>query len=828
MFVVDTSKKLVDLLVRQGRLKKEVADSWGNLSNFEVEQKLKAEKMLSDEDIARSYAQLYSLPYVSLKNRPIDSNVLSAIPREIALKFQIVAYDLAENASLSDSVYKQTLFLAVASPAQLSANATEVLSSLEKKKHLRIQLAVTTADDLKSVLAKIPVQTPSSVPAPTSLPAAPPVKPVSQPVSEEKNQPQTESKPSFRLSLTNPIVNLRTIDLDKIQIPYEVVCKFPEDIARKYRMIVFEAPHPSFIKVAVADPYDKKIREILGFVKEKNDIAIQEFIATPEQINRAMKYYKKPAPPVVPAPEIKPVNPPKPPEASLQKVQPIQPQPPEKPQEQSQIKPQIQPVEKLPEKLPERFQEQPIRPTFTTNQSSQPKISPRRFVMKPKLQEPAPKVEVTQQKPVPTVEGAPQKPIQAMAAQENNLDKFLGEEVKTVEDLQAICETGNVPKIVAAAVALAVLKKASDIHVESEEKDLRIRFRVDGILKDIIRLPLSIQPAVISRIKILSKLKIDETRIPQDGRFDVTTRGHAIDLRVSTLPTVHGEKAAMRILDKSAHIYTLEELGFVGRNLQAVIENINKPYGVVLSTGPTGSGKSTTLYAILNRISNTSVNIVTLEDPVEYEVPGINQCQIKPKIGFTFANGLRSILRQDPNIIMVGEIRDSETASLATHAALTGHLVLSSLHTNDSAGALPRMMNMGVEPFLITSSINVIIAQRLVRKLCPKCVRPARIPEPIMRDIEKELAGFNLPTPYQFLEGKGCDACENGYSGRIGIFEVLVMTDKIEAAVIARKTSSEIKTEAIREGMTTMKQDGLIKALKGQTSVNDVLRVMTI
>ena len=323
-------------------------------------------------------------------------------------------------------------------------------------------------------------------------------------------------------------------------------------------------------------------------------------------------------------------------------------------------------------------------------------------------------------------------------------------------------------------------------------------------------------------------MKIDETRVPQDGRFDVKVQGHEIDLRVSTLPTIRGEKAALRILDKSQNIYTLEDLGFSGRNLKVLEENITKPYGVILSTGPTGSGKSTTLYSILKKVAGPSVNVITLEDPVEYEMPGINQCQVKPKIGFSFAEGLRSVLRQDPNIIMVGEIRDAETAGMTTHAALTGHLVLSTLHTNDAAGALPRLTNMGVEPFLITSSINLVIGQRLVRKVCPHCRHEANIPPQLVADIEKELANLNLPKPYKFFEGTGCTECNNGYSGRLGIYEVLSMTEKIEDLAINRRPASEIKVAAIADGMITMKQDGLIKALQGLTTISEVLRVTLI
>lgn len=405
---------------------------------------------------------------------------------------------------------------------------------------------------------------------------------------------------------------------------------------------------------------------------------------------------------------------------------------------------------------------------------------------------------------------------------------MLGQPVETPEQLEAITKDNNIPKIVAALVAMATFKKASDIHVEPSKDKLRVRFRIDGILRDIIQLPMELHPAIISRVKILSNLKIDQTRVPQDGRFECISGGHAIDLRVSTLPTILGEKLALRILDKSAQIFTMEQLGLTGSGLKSVVDNIDKPYGIILSTGPTGSGKSTTLYAILNRVSTASVNIVTLEDPVEYELEGLNQCQIKPKIGFTFANGLRSVLRQDPNIIMVGEIRDAETASLAIHAALTGHLVLSSLHTNDAAGALPRLINMGIEPFLITSSLNAIVAQRLVRKLCPKCKIPARVPAPVEQEIETELAQFNLPKPYHFFEGRGCPECDLGYKGRIGIFEVLTMNEEIENLAIQHKPSSEIKLAAIKNGMVSIKQDGLIKALKGITTINEVLRVVTV
>jgi type IV pilus assembly protein PilB len=330
-------------------------------------------------------------------------------------------------------------------------------------------------------------------------------------------------------------------------------------------------------------------------------------------------------------------------------------------------------------------------------------------------------------------------------------------------------------------------------------------------------------------------MKIDEQRVPQDGRFDVTIDSRQVDLRVSTLPTVHGEKVVMRLLDKSEAIMTLEQLGVTGSNFDTLIANIKKPYGVILATGPTGSGKSTTLYAILSRISKPGVNVVTLEDPVEYELPGINQAQVKPSIGFTFAEGLRSVLRQDPNIIMVGEIRDLETAAMVTHAALTGHLVLSTLHTNDASGALPRLINMGVEPFLITSSINDVIGQRLVRKVCESCRERVEIPPAVKTFIKKQLSEVpsvqlkNLDLEQlTFYHGRGCPNCTNGYRGRIGIFEVLAMNEKIEELAIKKAPASDIRQAAIEAGMITMTQDGLIKALKGITTIDEVMRVTTV
>lgn len=728
---IQNKKRLIDILIEQDKIKKDVVSFWGGLSNSELEEKLKNERLVSQETISRAYATLYNLPFITLKNRPIQRECLEMIPKDLAQEFKILCYEHEK----ADAGRGETVHIAVAQPGKLSDNLPAVLNKLEEEKHLKVELAIVTLDDFSIAFSQYPA-TPEAI------------------------KPYQEKPAS--ISITSPSIPHKTIELDKINIPYGVITKFPEDIALKYQMVVFESPTPFAIKVAVVDPDDKKIRDILDFIRTKNDIAIEEFKVTPSEINRAVRFYH--------------------------------------PEKLVAPKPAPPPEEALPEKKPEEKEEIP-----------------------PKEEEKPP---VKEGKEVPEVKSEARKPL--IMPDENDFDKFLGRNIKSTEDLQEVAESGHVPKIVAAAVILAVSKKASDIHIEPAEKNIRLRFRIDGLLRDVIKLPIDILPAIVSRVKILSKMKIDETRIPQDGRFDCIAVGHAIDLRIATLPTIHGEKLAMRILDKSAHLYTLEELGLAGRNLKVLLDNMNKPYGVILSTGPTGSGKTTTLYAVLNRISNASVNIITLEDPVEYEIAGINQCQIKPKIGFSFVNGLRSVLRQDPNIIMVGEIRDSETAALATHAALTGHLVLSTLHTNDAAGALPRIVDMGVEPFFLTSLINAIIGQRLVRKLCIKCKGPARVPGPIMKEIEDELAKFNLPKPYHFFEGRGCSDCELGYVGRVGIFEVLTMSQKLEELVLTNKPASELKNQAIRDGMVTMKQDGLIKALKGQTTINEVLRVITV
>ncbi len=402
------------------------------------------------------------------------------------------------------------------------------------------------------------------------------------------------------------------------------------------------------------------------------------------------------------------------------------------------------------------------------------------------------------------------------------------------EVLERVMAEAPITKIVATVLRHAYEGRASDIHVEPGETQLRIRFRVDGILHSSLLLPKQIQAAVVSRIKILSNMKIDETRIPQDGRFYSRINENKIDFRVSTLPTPYGEKVVLRLLDATSGVMDLETLGLWGRNLRLVKENIIKPFGMVLLTGPTGSGKTTTLYAIMKILNQETVNIISLEDPIEYFIEGINQSQIKPEIGYTFASGLRSILRQDPNVIMVGEIRDEETADLSVHAALTGHIVLSTLHTNNAVGVIPRFIDMGVSPFLIPSSLNLSIAQRLVRKLCQSCKKEIEVSPRVAKMIQEELSAIpevskqeaEVPSVIKLYDAKGCKECGGkGTKGRVALFEIISMTPQLEKLIVEGPTDSKIGEEALRQGMVTMRQDGLLKAIKGEISLQEVLRV---
>lgn len=448
--------------------------------------------------------------------------------------------------------------------------------------------------------------------------------------------------------------------------------------------------------------------------------------------------------------------------------------------------------------------------------------------------------------------GKPIKPYLAMkddivAAIEERYTQNLGADVKaalkeTSTDLIKTYEAGKlgevireapIAQIVSAVLEQAIRIRASDIHIESQIGDTRVRYRVDGVLQERLALPKGLHEAVVSRIKILAGMKIDEKRVPQDGRFNFKMNDTEVDLRVSTLPTVHGEKIVMRLLKKSGGVPTLVELGLRGLALKNLESAITRPHGIILVTGPTGSGKTTTLYAVLAKLNTAKVNIMTLEDPVEYEIPGVNQVQINTQAGLTFATGLRSFLRQDPNIILVGEVRDPETTDLAVQAALTGHLVFSTLHTNNAAGAIPRLLDLGAEAFLIASALNAIVGQRIARKVCPSCREEYAPNEVVTTDIKKILGPLLPPDKKIALyRGKGsvngqpCQTCnELGYVGRIGIFEVFPVTDPISKLMLSHAPMQDIENQAVQEGMITMKQDGYMKAVEGLTSLEEVLRV---
>lgn len=410
----------------------------------------------------------------------------------------------------------------------------------------------------------------------------------------------------------------------------------------------------------------------------------------------------------------------------------------------------------------------------------------------------------------------------------------------SVKDLKEIAEKLPIIQVVDSLLRHAMVQNASDIHIEPAEQAVVVRYRIDGILHDVMTLPRQVYPAMIARIKVLANLKLDEHRLPQDGRFKVESDEFKFSIRVSIIPVLDGEKVVMRLLREEVVGLTLESLGLEGEPLEILRQNIQKPNGMILVTGPTGSGKTTTLYAVMDILNTKDVNIATIEDPIEYRMPRINQTQVKPQIGLTFASGLRSLVRQDPDIIMVGEIRDNETASLAINAALTGHLVLSTLHTNSAAGALPRLLDMKVEPFLVSSTTNVIVAQRLVRKLCsdareeytlaPNQIASLQKQYDIKRILEimKEKKAVESNASWEdikFYKAKETKDCPEGYKGRLGIFEVLFVSEPIKKLITSQGSSDDIQKQAVKEGMLTMLEDGFIKAARGVTTIEEILRV---
>lgn len=414
--------------------------------------------------------------------------------------------------------------------------------------------------------------------------------------------------------------------------------------------------------------------------------------------------------------------------------------------------------------------------------------------------------------------------------------------INATDDLKKLAEDLPVVRIVDTLLEYSVIEGASDIHIEPEEKNITVRYRIDGILRNVMVLPKNVHSGIAARIKILANLKVDEHRLPQDGRFKISTDEYNVAFRVSIIPTFDGEKIVMRLLNEKAQVLSLEQLGLQVRPFEVLKRNVAKPNGIILVTGPTGSGKTTTLYTILNILNTPQVNISTIEDPIEYRMPHVNQSQVNAKIGYTFAAGLRAFLRQDPNIIMVGEIRDQETAEIAVQAAMTGHLVLSTIHTNDAATTMPRLAEMGVPSFLIASTVNIIIAQRLVRKICPYCIQSYNLDKEAIEQLEKQVNIKNILKTLEdekailnankgissllFYRGKGCKKCNNtGYKGRIGIYEVMENSKELSALILKNASAKEINAQARLEGILTIVEDGFIKAKNGITTIEEVLRV---
>ena len=409
----------------------------------------------------------------------------------------------------------------------------------------------------------------------------------------------------------------------------------------------------------------------------------------------------------------------------------------------------------------------------------------------------------------------------------------VGLESEDAERKELLVEDTPVTKLVAVVLRHAIEGRASDVHIEPGREQLRVRYRLDGTLYTSLFLPMSVHEAIISRVKILTRLKLDEKRKPQDGRFSTVIGGNNIDFRVSTFPTYFGEKVAIRILDTATGIKTMADLGFAGRNLDLLENTIKRPFGMILVTGPTGSGKSTTLYAVLQALNKEGSNIISLEDPVEYSIEGVNQSQVRPEINYTFAAGLRSVLRQDPDIIMVGEIRDKETAQLAVHAALTGHLVLSTLHTNNAIGVIPRLIDMGVDPFLIPSTLALVIGQRLVRTLCQDSKKPLPVEGKVREMLDEEISIMpaeikkTIELPKHIYQALPSATCPKGTRGRMGVFEMLAMTPELERLILEKQPSeAHIAEEAHRQGMLTMRQDGILKVLAGTVGIEELSEVV--
>lgn len=772
-------KDVLDVLLSKGWMIKPQVDhirQESQATGKSISQILEDSQLVNEDKLLSAYADFFNLPIIKLAGLYIPPQVISRVPERLARKYYILAFDQKDN----------VIKVAIAKPGRLQAEKPGILTDVQKKQKVDVDLYLCSEKDFREALKyyhlkpkpepkkkvkkkplfqfkkKPPkpkesskVEKPkelsktSEVPMPTILDILVSQKQLNQKeafkVFEESKKSSKTIEQIIREKGIVPPDELAKVQAQQYRLPYislrkvkiktEDVKRFPQNIAQEYKIVVFDVISDKVFKVATSVPENPIISEILDFLKEKHDIESYLYVTTSQDIELVLDKYKE-----------------------------------------------VEVSKKAAEKL------------FPTKS----------------------------------------KELTPEEAGELDIGTLIKKDIETVEELKKITKTEDVPKIVAAIINFALVKKASDIHIEPWKNNLHIRYRVDGVLKDVVKIDKKLHPAIIARVKISARLRIDEQRIPQDGRFDVNFRKRTVDIRVSTLPTSHGEKVVMRLLDKTKGVISLEDLGLTGKGFKVVVDNVKKPYGMILASGPTGSGKTTTLYAILQFINTSQTNIITLEDPIEYELEGINHCQVRSDIGFSFAQGLRNILRQDPNVIMIGEIRDKDTAGMAIHAALTGHLVLSSLHTNDAAGAIPRLVDMKIEPFLIASSVSVIIAQRLVRKICEKCKEKVSLPPEVLEKVESELkkipnsAGNQIKKSLTFWRGRGCSECDDGYSDRIGIFEVLPNTVEIQQLATQQSSSGKIREEAIQQGMITMKQDGILKALQGITTIDEVFRATLI
>lgn len=814
-----TGQSILDVFVLQDLLDYEDAEKLKNnfKTNREIENFLVKNRLVDRNTINKAYSILFKIPYIGLAGVEISDEAKMVVPRQLASKYGIIPFDLDG----------KMVRLAIARPSDLLVGYSKGIAKIFADKGLVLEVFITGETDFKEAL----------------------------------QQYSNKSKGPLLKKGSLPVVYLRNQKIKR-----EYLEKIPRRYVERYRIVVFGQNAQGQFRIACQDPTSKPIREVLDYIQKQNKVGLEIFAASAEDFDYILTYYRDPE-------SVKEGS-----LESLEKTEPKEEKEAEPTSEKTATKHRDDGDEKivLPFSLKGLFgnkseegpnltidtvydQEDkgPGTPTADSEIAGDPKDElPEKVETKPLSEKTLESVildkpeevekdtsdknkeESTTKEKVEVAEPIPARRTTGSSFSGDSLDdsdigSLLEEQITDEKALQEVVSGSYIPKIVAGIISYALNKKVSDVHIEPQAKSLRVRVRIDGVLVDVAKIDLSLHPPIISRIKILSKLKLDETRIPQDGRFDVTFKDKGVDVRVSIMPTVHGEKIVLRILDKNQKILTLEDLGMRGTAFDETVKAITKPWGIILSTGPTGSGKSTTLNAIIARLNQPGVNISTLEDPVEYETPGVNQAQVKPEIGFTFATGLRSLLRQDPNVIMVGEIRDGETAAMATHAALTGHLVLSTLHTNDTAGALPRLINMGIEPFLITSSMDLVIAQRLVRQICPKCKEEMKVPAKLMEEIKEELAKIpetntkdseRVPKELRFFYGRGCSECSNGYKGRIGLFEVMAISPEIENLAIERRPSNEIKAAAIKSGMVTMKQDGIMKALAGQTTLDEVFR----